>query len=118
MPRKQSTATRRARALTRAGTHRYTDALRRSGAPPVAARKSVWDQGAADAALARALRRAGLVEDAEHLQSVVDYEAPDDLSATGWASSTRGMCCPRWRTRWPPSPPGPACGSWPRPWPT
>lgn len=85
MPRKQSTAARRARALTRAGAHRYTDALRRSGTPPVAVRKNVWDQGAADGALARALRRAGLVEDADNLQSVVDYEAPDDPSANGWA---------------------------------
>jgi hypothetical protein len=77
MPRNQSTAARRARATIRDTDGKYTAALRAETVTPAKA-ISVRSPDVACAALAQALRRADLTEDAERLKALVEYPIPED----------------------------------------
>ncbi|TQM78161.1 hypothetical protein FHX81_0415 [Saccharothrix saharensis] len=84
MPRKQSTAARKARAYVRATEDaKYTETLRdftttpTTDAPPPDGFR-IFDTEAAGRRLAAALRRADMVEFAEDLEATLDYEEPED----------------------------------------
>lgn len=76
MPRKQSTAARRARAHTRATDGaKYTETLRGLTTTDTT---QILDSDAAGRRLAAALRRAGLVEVADDLEYNLDFKEPGD----------------------------------------